>query len=177
MKKLTLILPAVIALLSVAVVKTHAQAALNSVQTHIDEVDAIISKSHTGTSEAVNLKAKNNFTKDYPKASTAEWSFLDDKSWMCSFNMNDILYKAYYTANGQWLGAISSYDGSKLNKSIRNAVKSVYYNSDIVFVNQIDLARNKVVYIVEIQDEKSIRKVRVNPDENEMEVIQEFAKK
>jgi hypothetical protein len=122
----------------------------------------------------VNLKAERNFEKDYQRTREAEWSTLNDKSLMCRFFMNDILYRAFYTAHGQWMYTISGYDASKLNEAVRDRIKSVYYNSGIVFVNQIDIVGGKTIYIVEIHDEKSIRKLRV--DGEEMEIVQEFEK-
>ncbi len=93
---------------------------------------------------------------------------------MCRFFMNNILYRAFYTAHGQWIYTTSGYNASKLDKGLWDRIKSVYYNSSIVFVNQIDIVNGKTIYIVEIQDDKSIRKLRV--DDDDMEIVQEFEK-
>ncbi len=66
------------------------------------------------------------------------------------------------------------YDASKLDKVIYDKVKSVYYKSSIVYVNQIDKVSGNSIYLVNIQDEKSVKKIRV--DDNEIEVVQEFEK-
>lgn len=93
---------------------------------------------------------------------------------MCRFYVHNNLHRAFYTQNGQWVSTVSSYTGNKLDKKISDNVKSVYYNYDIVFVDQIDMTGNKTIYVVEIQNEKLIRKVRVENDE--MEILQEFEK-
>jgi hypothetical protein len=177
MKKSNLILFAVITLMSMILVTSHAQVTMNSpLASSVDEY-GIFTKSKNATSGAVNLKAEKNFKKDYHRTTKAEWSTLSDNSLMCRFFMNNILYRAFYTAHGRWLYTASSYDASKLDKWIYNRIKSVYYNSTIVYVNQIDLVNGvngKTIYIVEIQDEKSIKNLRV--DDDEMEIVQEIEK-
>lgn len=93
---------------------------------------------------------------------------------MCRFYIDNISHRAFYSGKGKWLGTVSSYDGSKLDKNVSDRIKSNYYDFNIVYVNQIDMPRNKIFYIVEIQNEKSIRKIRV--DNDEMDVVQEFEK-
>lgn len=132
------------------------------------------SHANEGTMKATNHKALNNFNRDYPAAVGAEWSTLGDKSLVCRFYLNDILYRAFYTPHGQWAGSVSGYDAGKLDKGVYEKVKSVYYNSTIEFVNQVDLTNGKTVYIVEVQDEKTIKKVRVDGDE--MEILTELEK-
>jgi hypothetical protein len=175
MTKSNLILLAAITLLSMVGVTTHAQVAMNNRQVSSADGDRIFSKTSAAIPGAVNLKAARNFEKDYHQTSGAEWSVLSDKSIMCRFFIHSILYRAFYTPHGQWICTASSYDASKLDKVVYDKIKSVYYNSSIVYVDQIDMVKSKTIYVVEIQDEKSIRKLRVNEDE--MEVIQEFEKK
>jgi hypothetical protein len=84
------------------------------------------------------------------------------------------LYRAFYTPHGNWMYTISGYDGSKLDSGVADKIKSVYYNSRIVYVNQIDKVNGKTVYVFEIQDGKSIKKLRV--DDDEIEIVQELEK-
>ena len=174
MKKSFQILLAAIALTSVTWGTSYAQAKLNIPQTGSTNEDGIFLKSGNGISGVVNQKAERNFKKDYYKASGAEWSTLQDNSLMCRFTMNNIPYRAFYTSHGQWKYTVSSYDASKLNKEVYDNIKSAYYNSSIVFVNQIDKVNGGTVYIVEIQDEKSIKKLRV--DDAGMEIIEDLVK-
>jgi hypothetical protein len=124
--------------------------------------------------KTVNAKAEKNFQTSYRHTSAAEWASLNDKSLMCRFYRDNILHRAFYTPSGNWKYTVSGYEGGRLNKEVSSEIKSVYYDSRIVFVNQIDMVDGKIIYIVEIQDEKSIRKIRVDGDE--MEVVQEFEK-
>jgi hypothetical protein len=163
-------------LLSVLFIDCQGQTAMNFNEDLSAHKFTMVSESGGWTGENVNSKAEENFTKAYQQATAVEWSALQDKSWVCRFSMNNIFYKAFYNRNGQWLGTVSGYDGNKLNKSISDQVKRTYDDYHIVFVNQINLAAYRIIYIVEIQNEKSIKKIRMANDEDEMEVIQEFEK-
>jgi len=175
MKKSIPILLAAIALMSITWGTSYAQAAMNSAQAGSTNEDGLFLKSKSGISGVVNRKAERNFKKDYQNANAVEWSTLQDNSLLCRFIMNNIRYRAFYSARGQWIATVSSYDASKLDKGVYDKIKSVYYNSGIVYVNQIDKVNGKTIYVVVIQDEKSIKKLRV--DNDEIEIVQEFEKK
>ena len=174
MRKSNLIVITAIAVLAMAGISTHAQVAMNIPRDHVSPAyrDDVLGIPEGVKSRAVNLKAERTFERDYKQTSGVEWSVLTDQSLLCRFFMRSILHRAFYTAQGQWQCTVSGYDASKLDKRIYEKVKSVYYNSSIVYVDQIDMVKDKTIYVVEIQDEKSIRKVRVSDDE--MEVILEF---
>jgi hypothetical protein len=126
------------------------------------------------TVNKASLRAMSNFLKDYKQANNPEWTLLRDRSHLCVFTISGIPYRAFYNPNGSWSYTVSSYDGKLLNKVIHDRIQSVYYNYRILYVNQIDLSSYKTIYLVEIQDEKSIKKVRVADEE--MDIIQDFKK-
>jgi hypothetical protein len=171
MKKSISILLVTSIFMSLTFITTQAQTAMKSNQASSFDEDGIATFKSLDLA-AVNDKAEKNFKKDYHQTSAAEWSVLEDNSLMCRFVMNDIRYRAFYTAHGQWIYTTAGYDATKLDKAVYDKIKRVYYNSSIVFVNQIDMVNGETIYIVEIRDEKSIRKIRVNDDD--MEVVQEF---
>jgi hypothetical protein len=171
MKKTNIILIATAILFSMIGVNSYAQVAMNNVSL---PSAGDFGKHHSSNSSSTNAKAEKNFTKNYKTASNADWSTLSDKSLLCRFYMNDILYKAFYTAQGEWRYSLSSYGGKKLDKELADRIHRVYYGSEIVFVDQIDIADGKTIYVVELHDENSIRKLRVEGDE--MELVQEFKK-
>ncbi len=174
MKKSNLILLVAIIFMSMTSVTTHAQIAMNDSRGSSTNEDGIVVAPRSGTVATVNKKAESSFKKVYQLASAAEWSILNNKSLVCRFYLNNILYRAFYTPQGNWTYTISGYDGRMLDKGVADRIKRIYYNSTIVYVNQVDLVSEKTFYIVEIQDKNSIKKLRVNEDE--MEVIQEFTK-
>jgi hypothetical protein len=126
------------------------------------------------SSDQVNLKAVKHFQHDYKSVTNSEWAVLKDNGYLCRFRISDIPYRAFYNPEGSWLYTISNYSGKQINQSLHERVQSVYYNYQITFVNQIDMPGNVRINLVEIQDEKSIKKVRVTDEE--MEVIQDITK-
>ena len=174
MKNSKFVLPLTVILFSLISLRSQAQVVTRDFRIPSENETPVFSGSESGTMTSANLKAETNFKKDYTLARESQWTVFADKSMMCRFYLNDILHRAFYTPHGNWSYTLSGYDGSKLNKATADRIKSVYYNFRIVYADQIDLVRNRTFYIVEIQDEKSIRKLRVN--DNEIEVLQEFDK-
>jgi hypothetical protein len=172
MKNLKFLLPATLILISLAP-KTQAQFAMSDRVAAQGENSGYISPESITTTSA-NLKAVSSFNKDYNLAKEVQWFELTNKSLMCRFFLNNMLHRAFYTPHGNWMYTTSGYDGSKLDKTIADRIKSVYFDYTIVYADQIDLVNGKTFYIVELQNESSIRKLRVNEDE--MEVVQEFPK-
>lgn len=165
MKKSNRILFIVIAFMAITAA-SYAQIAMNNYRRFVfGEGDRFLSGSVSGSSASVNKKAEMHFNKAYSKASGAEWSTLKDNTLLCRFSMHDILYRAFYTKNGKWLATVSGYDGAHLSREVYNQVKRIYYDARIVFVNQIDQLDSKPVYVIELRDEKSIKKVRVQGDD------------
>jgi hypothetical protein len=174
MKNLKFILPVAIIFISLAASNVRAQVATSDSRLSALGESPVFSIPESVSSTVANQKAVTHFSKDYSLAKDAQWSVFADNSMMCRFYLNNILHRAFYTPRGNWIYTASGYDGSKLNKSVAERIKSVYYDYRIVYADQIDLVDGRTFYIVEIQDGKSIRKLRVN--ENDMEVVQEFAK-
>ena len=172
MKKLSLILLTVLFLLTVPFTKIHAQIAMNRLPVFSENRATIFSDMPEGNSAVVNQRAEKSLKKNYQLASGTEWSVFSNKTLMAKFFIDNNLYRAFYTPHGNWMYTISGYDGNRLNSGVADKIKSVYYNSSIIYVNQIDLAGEKTFYIVEIRDSKSTRKIRVNEDD--MEVFEEF---
>jgi hypothetical protein len=173
MKNLKFILPATLFVISLAATKSHAQVAMSDRVAIQGESSGFVSSESISTASA-NLKAVTSFTKDYSLAKEVQWFDLSNKSLMCRFYLNNILHRAFYTSHGNWIYTTSGYDGSKLDKAVAERIKSVYFDYKIVYTDQIDLVNGKTFYIVELQNDRSIRKLRVNEDE--MEVVTEFAK-
>ena len=118
MKKSIKILFAAIALVSLTGLSGYAQVAKKNALAGSTNEDGIFLKTTTGITGVVNEKAVRNFKKDYRNADAAEWFTLKDNSLMCRFTMNGILHRAFYSAHGQWIATVSSYDAGKLDKGL-----------------------------------------------------------
>ena len=174
MKKSIKILFAAIALASFTGISVYAQIVKTNTQAGSTNEDGLFLKTTHGISGVVNKKAERNFKKDYRNADAVEWFTLKDNSLMSRFMVNGILHRAFYSSHGQWIATVSSYEANKLDKGLYDKIKSIYYNSSIAYVNQIDQLSGKTIYIVNIQDEKYIRKLRLDGDE--IEIVEEFEK-
>jgi len=173
MKKKIIILAAVVTTLFLSVQFTFGQAAKRSGDISYPVQPGSYSESSIEPVAVVNPKVEKNFLQAYTGASEMKWFNLRDKTVMCRFIQDGILHRAFYTTHGHWIGTVSSYDGEKLDRTVRDRVKSIYYNDNIVFAEQIDLAGKSTIYIVEIRDGKSIRKLKV--DDEDVVVVKEFA--
>ncbi len=160
----------------------YSVATFNNVQAQTEMNTYAVKTSNTGsnimdvgsneTVKTINAKAIRNFSKVYHEATTVEWSQLKDKGVVCRFSYKGILNRAYYNSNGDWLFTIASYEEPQLPKNIRSVVKSTYYDYAITFVNEINLSKNRTIYLVQVRDGKSLKILRIADDE--MEAIQEF---
>lgn len=93
---------------------------------------------------------------------------------MSYFKKEGFTGKVYYDERGHWQYSLIYYAESKLPKSVRATVKSVYYDMSITVVEEVQTADAKV-YVVHLEDNASIRIIKVN-DDGEMETMQEIIK-
>jgi len=174
MKKPNLVLTGAILLFSITTREGHAQSARGSFVGSSAVKAFLAGKAGESASSVTKGRAMINFKKDYNDATGVEWTILADGSLVCRFYRNNILYRAFYTQKGRRTACVSGYDAGRLDKNIYDKIKMVYYNSSIVYVNQVDLVNGKTFYIVEVQDAKTIKKLRV--DDEGMEVVLELEK-
>lgn len=165
--------------LSLLFLSADAQTAMNKHfnPNHVDPVKSKIEPTDQNEfidAHAVRSKIVWNFNRAYKSADGAEWMVLKDKGLVCRFYMNNILYRAFYGRNGDWLQTTSGYEADKLDGTVKEMVRSTYRDYAISYVNQIDLPANRIIYLVEVQDSKSIKKIRVAGDE--MDVVQDIEK-
>lgn len=177
MKKLSALAAA--GFLSLLFISADAQTAMNRTidPNHIDPIKSKMEPADQNEfidAHAVSSKIVWNFNRAYRNANGAEWMVLKDKNLVCRFYMNNILYRAFYGRNGAWLQTVSGYEADKLDGTVKEMVRSTYRDYDISYVNQIDLPANRIIYLVEVQDNKSIKKIRVADDE--MDVVQDIEK-
>lgn len=151
--------------------------ALGGIQEAYSQTAALLSGSvllNVGRVGYVNSKAVRDFSNTYKGISDAQWSSLKQGGFMCQFTDEMVVTRVFYNKNGNWLYTISGYGGDKLAKDKRDIVRSIYYDYDITYVNEIDLPGIKKVYLIQVQDEKRLQIVRMCNDE--METIQELEK-
>src|SRR5215467_12093794 len=118
-----------------------------------------------GRDENVNAKVLKDFNRKYTGAENVQWSSTERGGFVGRFNTNDVVIRSYYNSQGNWQYSISGYGESKLKSTIRNLVKSVYYDFDITYVQEIDRVGDpNKIYLVQIQDRKYLKTLRVVQD-------------
>jgi hypothetical protein len=121
-----------------------------------------------GNDMDVNTRAILNFNKSYKKIKDPQWSVTQEGGFVARFVYNNATNRAFYDSKGKWLGTISGYNEDKLPASIIKMVKSNYYNYAITYIHELNLANDDTVYLIQIQDEKTIKTIRVSDGESEV---------
>lgn len=122
---------------------------------------------------SVHARVIRDFVLRFDRVSTARW-MPEKKGSTMYFTKDGFNNRAGYDANGRWLYTLVSYDEGQLPRDIRATVKQEYYDYAITVVQEIQNSNGRA-YFVHLEDEKTIRIVKVNP-EREMETVDEFHK-
>lgn len=132
----------------------------------------LLASAHEPGDKTPDVRAIRNFSKVYKDATDARWESLKDGGYVCRFVQNGVMKRAIYDQRGGWLTTIAGYTEEHLPNDVRRQVRSVYYDYSILYVNEINMPDKPVAYMVQVQDKRSIRIVRVV--DGEMEEIQEI---
>jgi hypothetical protein len=122
---------------------------------------------------AGNTRAMRSFRKENPDVSQESWYAHNDGGYRVKFLKNGIYNMADYSANGNWLKTISTYGENKLPRSIREKVRSQYYDHNIFLVQELESPKSKI-YLVKIEDKNSWMTLSVTDDD--MEIIESLVK-
>jgi len=115
------------------------------------------------SNSVMSTKAIKNFNKTFKEARNASWSETLD-GLKAEFMNENVTTKVYYDAKGRWIANVRSYDETNLPREIRHTVKSIYYDYDILHVQEIT-AGDKTAYLVKIEDDTSLKTIRVTNDQ------------
>ncbi len=113
----------------------------------------------------VNVHALKGFVKEF-KNVNASWYKANDGGFIASFKTGDVKNSVAYTAKGTWHHTIRYYDEKQLPKDVRSTVKSTYYDYTILGVSEVHY-EDQVIYIILIQDDTTIKTLRVCDGEME----------
>ena len=79
-----------------------------------------------------------------------------------------------YNKKGKWVYTIQQYSLDNLDKNIIDRVHTVYYDYGVTGIQKVEQPGMDVVYVVHLENAKSIKLVRLTNDE--MELVQDFIK-
>jgi hypothetical protein len=117
------------------------------------------------SNEMVTKKTQAQFYRLFSTAEDVRW-FNREKRFFAKFSMDDQDHVALFTKSGA-LVYHNSYGFEKnLPTSTRQLIKSVYFDYAITRVVKVE-EQNRTVWVVNMEDEKSIIIVRVENDEME----------
>jgi len=117
---------------------------------------------------AVPTGIQQNFTVQYPDATSVTWSpfdannvpidwelagwqTLDADDYVVTFNMGNDTYHAWYDANGAWIGTtVGISDLTKLPSNIHNMLKEKYPDYTIVDVDR-ETWKDQIAYEIKLK--------------------------
>jgi hypothetical protein len=153
---------------------TDSKIFLKSIQT-IASLDLPVDFSGSSATDvkAVNVKAIKDFKSRYGRTLNEKW-FTIPGGFESYFQEEGFGDRAFYDKKGNWLSSLKMYGENQLPKDVRKQVKSTYFDYSITLVEEIQIP-DHLVYIVHLEDNKSIKIVRVNTD-GDMDVMQDLDK-
>jgi glycogen debranching enzyme len=120
----------------------------------------------------INSRAERDFSERFEAADKADWVEIKE-GFAAKFVNDGVDTKVFYNHKGRWFATIRIYDQYSLPKDVRKEVRSTYYDYNIYMVIEVTVG-DKTAYLVKIEDEKSMKTIRVL--DGEMDVYEEFAK-
>ena len=111
-----------------------------------------------------NLKTntQKDFTKRYSIATDVQWYAANDGGFIAKFNDGIIKTIVAYNKAGNWVYTIRHYNEKEMPQEVRAIVKPVYYDYDIVGVQEInDQTNPNSVFIVYVQDKTTLKTLRI----------------
>ena len=121
----------------------------------------------------INTKAIRNLQRMHSNANKVYWHTSRD-GFCSEFKINNVKLKVYFDKRGCWTGTIRTYYESELSPEIRKIIKQTYYDYAIIQIDEVNIAQGPIAYIVSIDGEDSVKKIKVQS--GEMETVNDFKK-
>ena len=153
------IIPLIILCCSVNAQTKSLNANLNSPSSKEVALDDNTKESDLKNNSVMSAKALKNFSKTFKDADNASWEETGD-GFKAEFTKEDIKTNVYFDRKGRWVANVRNYQEDKLPKEIRHRVKSVYYDYNIFYVQEITVGE-KMAYLVKIEDKSSVKTIRI----------------
>lgn len=124
-------------------------------------------------SKYINFKANKDFKERYSGATETKWYAIKD-GYLSYFKLDGFSNRVFYNRKGEWQASLIILDEAGLPKDIRATVKSVYYDYQIRFVEDVETVEGGV-YMIHVENNSLIKILRVTKD-GQMETLQEIQK-
>ena len=120
----------------------------------------------------INISAVRDFINRFDEVNNALWFAIPKEGYEAYFVRDGYGDRVIYDKSGGWLMSLITYDEDKCPRDIRAAVKSMFFDFDIILIEEVH-NRDGVEYIFYLEDKSTIQIVRVSR-ENEVEVLNQF---
>ena len=122
---------------------------------------------------SLNMRALKDFQKSFKDAANVSWYKAENGALLASFTIDEVKNSVAYDKKGRWLYSIKRYSEQKLPKDLRAGVKSVYYDFNIVNIEEVEI-NDQTIYIIHLEDATSMKTLRIC--DGDMEEVQNFVK-
>lgn len=122
----------------------------------------------------VHIRATRDFIRRNKTVDKVEWMILDDGYVAKYADKNYSRCRTVYNSRGDYVYTVKQYNEAAMARDVRKLVRSQYYDYIITLVEEIDMPARPVIYVVHVQDETTIKKIRVC--EGEIEIFEDYQK-
>jgi hypothetical protein len=123
----------------------------------------------------VHVRAMRDFLKRDKTAANTDWMVAETGYVVKYTGKNNSRCRTVYNCRGEFVYTIRQYYENNMPRDVRGIVKSEYYDYTITVVEEIEERLKPLAYIVHLEDEATIKNVRVC--DREMVVLEEYRKK
>ena len=116
--------------------------------------------------------AFKNFARIYKGNAVTDADELTDRGLLIRFADSRGRYKAYFSKGGAWTFTVVSYDEKGLPTDVRKEVRSIYYDYQITYVDEVRMPMADPIYRVQLTNGQRTLIVQVN--EGELRVVKEL---
>ena len=119
----------------------------------------------SGVNLKVSEKIQTGFYKSFTGAENAKW-YEQDKKILATFSMNEMNHRTLLSKKGVVIYHISYGSEKNLPAEVRKIVKSTYFDYKITMAVKVE-EKNRAIWVVDMEDDKTLITVRVEDDEME----------
>ena len=165
-----------LAIVSIATLATtsRANAQMVSNTTPLEYQQSISGISET-TNPMISPRALKDFANTHKNVRGESWIKIKD-GFSVRFNSDDTRTTIFYDKKGYRTGQIKIYGEEKMLHEVRHTVKSKYYDYNIVYTQEVEVAGSEgtPTYVICLEDKTNIKMIRIC--DGEMDVWKEYTK-
>jgi len=127
------------------------------------------------TDPMISPRALKNFADTYKNVRGESWIKIKD-GFSVRFISDDIRTTIFYDKKGYRTGQMKIYGEEKMLREVRHTVKSKYYDYNIVYTQEVEVAGSEgtPTYVICLEDKTNIKMIRIC--DGEMDVWKEYTK-